>query len=419
MVIDNSTQSFILNQSTLNNDVIINVDHVGKMYKLFDQPIDRLKHTLFWRFGKKYGRDFWALDNISFQVKKGEAVGIIGRNGSGKSTLLQIIAGVLQPTCGSVEVKGRVSALLELGSGFNPEYTGRENIYLSGAIYGINQEEMEAQSDDIIAFADIGEFIDQPVKNYSSGMFARLAFAVAMSVKPDILIVDEILAVGDMVFQAKCLKRFHKLIDNGCTILFVSHDPYSIRAFCPISIYLDRGKMVNWGSSDVVIGQYVSDMQLKENDDENHAELKVENPFLFIIDDVQMLNSEGKSVSQVSCGEKIYLRFHYLTKSKDIENVVFVFNLYRADGLYICGATSLMDSHSPMPPGIQGWVTVEFPSLRILTGEYYWRVAIDDHRGMGVYSAIVPVCKFRVIDKLESVGLIDINRNWSFEIQTF
>jgi len=418
MNIENQTETIVEPQITQNNDVVINVEHVGKMYKLFDKPIDRLKHTLFWRFGKKYGRDFWALDDISFQVKKGDAVGIIGRNGSGKSTLLQIIAGVLQPTNGYADVKGRVSALLELGSGFNPEYTGRENIYLSGAIYGISQEEMLAQSDEIISFADIGEFIDQPVKNYSSGMFARLAFAVAMSIKPDLLIVDEILAVGDMAFQAKCLKRFHKLIDNGCTILFVSHDPYSIRAFCPISIYLDHGKMINWGSSDEVIGQYVSDMQLLENDDKNHGELNMSNPFLFIIDNIQMLNSMGHSITQTYCGEEVIIRFHYITQSKDIENVVFVFNLYRADGLYICGATSLMDSYYPMRPGKEGWISIKFPHLRLLAGEYYWRVAIDDQRGIGVYAAMVPVCRFRVIDKMEAIGLIDIDRDWTFEIRS-
>src|SRR5574341_116121 len=187
--------------STPPPEAVISVRGVSKMYRLYDRPEDRLKQSLFWRFGRSYGREFWALRDVSFEVQQGEAVGIIGRNGSGKSTLLQIIAGTLQPTTGEVQIKGRVAALLELGSGFNSEYTGRENVFMNGAILGLGREEMEQRFDDIAAFADIGEFIDQPIKLYSSGMVMRLAFAVQAMVPKEVLIVDEALAVGDEAFQ--------------------------------------------------------------------------------------------------------------------------------------------------------------------------------------------------------------------------
>jgi lipopolysaccharide transport system ATP-binding protein len=197
-----------------NNELLISARSVGKSYHIYVKPQDRLKQAL-WRGRRQYYREFWALRDVSFDVHRGEAVGIIGRNGCGKSTLLQIIAGTLTPTEGEVRVSGRVAALLELGSGFNPDFTGRENVYMNGAILGVSRSEMEKRFDDIAAFADIGEFLDQPVKTYSSGMFARLAFGVAINVDPDILIVDEILAVGDAIFQAKCFRRIDRLRQQG------------------------------------------------------------------------------------------------------------------------------------------------------------------------------------------------------------
>ncbi len=261
MEFENSTQTIPESQFQTNDDIVINVDHVGKMYKLFDQPIDRLKHTLFWRFGQKYGRDFWALHDISFQVRRGQTVGIIGRNGSGKSTLLQLIAGTLQPTIGSINTNGRISALLELGSGFNPEYSGRENVFLNGAILGISHEEMEHRFIEITNFADIGEFIDQPVKFYSSGMYARLAFSVAVMVDPDILIVDEILAVGDMLFQARCFEKIKKMMSKGTTTLFVTHDYGLVQQLCSYAYLLEGGQVFSHGDPVKVSLQYYEMMR--------------------------------------------------------------------------------------------------------------------------------------------------------------
>lgn len=237
-------------------EVVIAVRDIGKMYRIYDRPQDRLKQMLFWRFGRGYGREFWALRDISFEVRRGDTVGIIGRNGSGKSTLLQIIAGTLAPSMGEVMVKGRVAALLELGSGFNPEFTGRENVFLNGAILGISREEMEARFNEIAAFADIGEFIDQPIKIYSSGMVVRLAFAVAACIEPDILIVDEALAVGDIAFQARCLERIRVLKERGTTTLFVTHDSGTFQSLCDYGYLLDHGHLFAHGRPAQVALQY-------------------------------------------------------------------------------------------------------------------------------------------------------------------
>ena len=225
------------------------------MYKLYENPVDRLKES-FHPFRKKYHRDFFALNNISFEVKKGESVGIIGKNGSGKSTFLKILTGVLTPTSGTVMVNGKVSALLELGAAFNPELTGIENVYFSGSIMGYTKKEMDNKIDDILAFADIGEFVHQPVKMYSSGMFVRLAFANAISVDPDVLIVDEALSVGDIFFQQKCHARMEKLIQNGVTIIVVSHDMPSIEKYSDKVLLLDRGQCMFMGNPNEAVHRY-------------------------------------------------------------------------------------------------------------------------------------------------------------------
>ena len=231
------------------------VRNVSKAYRLYNDPAGRLKEVL-WRGKRSYHRDFLALDNISFDVGKGKTVGIIGRNGSGKSTLLQIIAGILTPNVGSVEINGRLSALLELGSGFDPEFSGRENVFMNGAILGIGREEILERFHDIDKFADIGEFIDQPVKVYSSGMYVRLAFATAINVEPDILLVDETLSVGDIVFQHRCMNKIREIQEQGKTICFVSHDIGAITKLCSEAILLEKGKMVCMGPPADVLHEY-------------------------------------------------------------------------------------------------------------------------------------------------------------------
>jgi len=248
----------------LAEDIAIGVHKLSKCYHLYDRPHDRLKQfiaprvrRLMGRGPKNYAREFWALSDVSFDVKKGETVGIIGRNGSGKSTLLQIICGTLTPTSGIVNTNGRMAALLELGAGFNPEFTGRENIYMNGALLGLTKEEIDFRIDDIAAFADIGQFIEQPVKTYSSGMYVRLAFAIAINVQPQILIVDEVLAVGDARFQAKCMKRIKVIQESGASILFVSHDVGSVRTLCERAIWLEGGGVRMAGEVFPVTGHYM------------------------------------------------------------------------------------------------------------------------------------------------------------------
>ena len=245
----------------MSSDIAIKVENLSKCYQIFDAPRDRLKQFIAPRIQsalgipeKQYFKEFWALRDVSFEVRKGESVGILGRNGSGKSTLLQMITGTLAPTTGSVQTNGRVAALLELGSGFNPEFSGRDNVYMNGALLGLSPSEIDNRFDAIASFADIGDFIDQPVKTYSSGMLVRLAFAVQVQVEPDILIVDEALAVGDALFQKRCFQRIEKLISDGVALLFVSHDIESIRTLTHKSLLLRGGIPYRLGvSSDVVL----------------------------------------------------------------------------------------------------------------------------------------------------------------------
>lgn len=226
----------------MSSDIAIQVDKLSKCYQIYDTPRDRLLQMLA-RGRKQYYKEFWSLKDVSFKVKKGETVGIIGRNGAGKSTLLQLICGTLNPTAGSIYTDGRIAALLELGSGFNVDFTGRENVFMNGALLGLSKEEIEAKFDAIAAFADIGHFLDQPVKIYSSGMFARLAFSVAVHVDPSLLIVDEALSVGDMAFQEKSITRMKEIRESGTSILFVSHSLSAVRNFCDRAVWLENGRL--------------------------------------------------------------------------------------------------------------------------------------------------------------------------------
>lgn len=237
------------------SEIAINVSAINKCFHIYDKPRDRLMQMLM-RGRKRYYREFWALKDISFQIERGSTVGIVGRNGSGKSTLLQLICGTLNPTGGGIETRGRIAALLELGTGFNPEFTGRENVYMNASVLGLSKEETDSRFDEITAFADIGLFIDQPVKTYSSGMLVRLAFAVAINADPEILIVDEALSVGDELFQRKCFARLEAIRSKGATILFVSHSGSTIVELCDHAILLDSGELLAQGNPKTIVSQY-------------------------------------------------------------------------------------------------------------------------------------------------------------------
>jgi lipopolysaccharide transport system ATP-binding protein len=251
----------------MSSEIVIRVQNLSKCFQIYKKPHDRLKQSLYPRLQrlvkmkpKQYYKEFWALKDVSFEIEKGETVGIVGCNGSGKSTLLQIICGTIYPTGGVVETSGRIAALLELGSGFNPEFSGRDNVYLNASILGLNKQEIDEKFDAIEAFADIGEFIEQPVKTYSSGMFVRLAFAIQANVDPEILIVDEALAVGDTFFVHRCMLRFHELQKAGTSILFVSHDANAVRNLCSRAIWLADGGIKRQGNSAEVVDAYLADL---------------------------------------------------------------------------------------------------------------------------------------------------------------
>ena len=302
------------------NEIAIKVENLSKVYKLYDKPIDRLKESLSLS-RKEYHKKHYALNDVSFEVKKGETVGIIGVNGSGKSTLLKMITGVLTPTSGNITVSGKISALLELGAGFNPEYTGMENIYLNGTMMGYTETEMDERVDAILSFADIGEFIHQPVKTYSSGMFVRLAFSVSINVEPDILIVDEALSVGDNIFQAKCYKKFEELKNEGKTILLVTHDVDSIRRFCDRAIWINKGCTKELGDVENVTGRYISYTSQRSKPVENISKVsddvkavrkeKIFNPIvrwgsnIGLITSVSMCNENDEETEYIDKNEKL------------------------------------------------------------------------------------------------------------------
>ncbi|MGE5558184.1 MAG: ABC transporter ATP-binding protein [Bacillota bacterium] len=239
----------------MSKEIVVKAENLSKIYKLYDHPIDRLIESLH-PFKKQYHRDFYALKDVNLEIRRGEAIGIIGKNGAGKSTLLKVIAGILLPTMGSLQVNGRVAALLELGAGFNPEYSGMENIFLQGFIMGYSREEMKHKAGDIIAFAGIEDFINQPVKKYSTGMFIRLAFSIATVVNPDILIIDEALAVGDVFFRQKCFNRMEALKQNNTSIILVSHAMNEVRQFCTKALLLNNGQPVFWGNADEAVQRF-------------------------------------------------------------------------------------------------------------------------------------------------------------------
>ncbi len=337
----------------------IRVESVSKQYRIYDRPADRLKETIT-RGRWKAHREFWALKNIHFDVEPGTTTGIIGPNGSGKSTLLQIITGTLEPTHGSVSLAGRVAALLELGAGFNAEFTGIENIFMNAALMGLSKSETEQLLPEIANFAEIGDFIYQPLKTYSSGMYIRLAFAAAVAVSPQILIIDEALAVGDAVFQHRCTRRIKEMQSNGTTILFVSHDPGAIRALCTRAILLNGGQMEADGPPVEVLNHYQKIIMARET---AYAEVAAPAPAdeeaVFAIEDqvgrpgytfrhgngdaeiikVDLLNTARQKIELVETGEQVLLRM-YTRFNKAVEEPVFGFLIRNRHGIHLYGTNT-------------------------------------------------------------------------------
>ncbi|HLG31305.1 MAG TPA: ABC transporter ATP-binding protein [Candidatus Brocadiales bacterium] len=388
----------------LNEMTAIAVKNVSKKYPIYEKPLHRLQEAFVKNIlGKrgKYHKEFWALRDMSFDVKKGSIVGIVGQNGAGKSTLLQIIAGTMTPTTGSVEVNGRVSALLELGAGFNPEFTGRENVFMNGSILGFSESEMKNRFDEIERFADIGEFIDQPVKTYSSGMYVRLAFAVAINVDPEILIVDEALSVGDVFFQHRCMHKINQFKRDGKTILFVSHDPNAVKSLCDKAILIDKGRMLEIGTPDKVVAKYLSLVSMRDiktpvpsaevlgtsardkmtntsplathhyvehnipNIDYRYGDKRAE------IIGIAVYDAQGNKIESTAHGETILIRISAIIH-EELDKPLIGFMFRNKNGVDITGTNTLLEG-KPLPPAKKGQVcTVDFiTSLPLLHGGNY------------------------------------------------
>ncbi|MEX3745323.1 MULTISPECIES: ABC transporter ATP-binding protein [Lysinibacillus] len=410
----------------LDEDVVISVNNLSKVYKLYNDPKDRLKESLSLS-RKKYHKEFHALNNISFKVKRGETIGIIGKNGSGKSTLLKILTGVLSPSEGEVFVKGKIAALLELGAGFNPEYTGMENIFLQGTIIGFTKEQMRSKVESILQFAEIGDYINQPVRTYSSGMFARLAFAVAINVEPEILIVDEALAVGDVRFQAKCFKKFEDLKEQGITILFVTHDVFSVRNMCDRAVWINQGELLLEGDTSLVTAKYMEYMNSEtlslENVldiDEIGSEVSIENKitnFNFInrwgkdqgaIKYVELINSKGKNVDVFETGERIKIIMGFAISEKmNKKNLSVAFSIKNKLGLDLIVSTT-NDFKDDNFVSNHNFYEVSFEFyLPLNTEEYVLNLAIEDRQNTSpeYYDYIEGAAYFRVVSENYLFGI--------------
>ena len=407
----------------MSSELAIQVQNLGKCYHIYDKPVDRLKQFVIppvlqalGRPHTPFFREFWALNDVSFEVKKGEVVGIIGRNGSGKSTLLQLICGTLHPTQGQVMTSGRISALLELGSGFNPEFSGRENVYMGAAVLGLSPAEIEASLDDILAFADIGDFIDQPVKTYSSGMFVRLAFAVAVHVKPDILVVDEALSVGDIAFRNKCMEVIQKLVAKGVTILFVTHDLGTLQLLCSRVIWLSQGELRASGNP-VRISQdyYTSTLQ-------HHATTALQAtplPAQQNTGKAQFLTLElsPAGVAEHLVGSPLNVFFSLLAL-EHIEPVVFTLSVYRADGDWVVGQTSA-DADVVWPAVAKGSIlrgSLNLKPLSLAPGDYLVAMSACSKDYSVCYALTDLVVRFSVRSAFPTWGKFIHPIQWTVEV---
>lgn len=431
--------------SELESKLAIKVENITKIYKLYDKPIDRLKESL--SPGKKeYHKDFYALNELSFHVEKGQTVGIIGTNGSGKSTILKIITGVLTPTTGQVEVNGKISALLELGAGFNMDYTGIENIYMNGTMIGYSKKEMDEKLQDILEFAEIGDFVYQPVKTYSSGMFVRLAFALAINVEPEILIVDEALSVGDVFFQSKCYRRMEEIRQRGTTILMVTHDMGSIIKYCDKVVLLNKGNFVAEGSAGhmvdlykkILAGQMESlDAELAEEKDgaagnngrtdlemtDFSADASLMKTKLTInanrteygdgraeIYDLGLFDGRGNLTNLLIKGEMFTIRecirFH-----ADIETPIFTYTIKDKKGTDLTGTNTMFEGTDIRPVKSGDEYQVEFTQKMTLQGgEYLLSMSCTgfEHGEHVVYHRLYDVANLTVISNKNTVGIYDM-----------
>lgn len=403
----------------MNTETVIKIRGLKKMYKLYDKPSDRLKDAL----GLKKGnyKVNYALKGIDLDIKKGETIGIIGTNGSGKSTILKIITGVLNPTEGQVDVKGRISALLELGAGFNQEYNGIENIYLNGTMMGFSEKEIDKKLKDILEFADIGDYVYQPVKTYSSGMFVRLAFAVAINIDPEILIVDEALSVGDVFFQSKCYHKFEEFKQKGKTILFVSHDLSSIAKYCDRVVVLNKGdKLAEGGPKEmidlykqVLVGQFAheKDNSLNEIDDSKNPDTLEYGSKDAKIEEIYVTDANNMRTNAILKGSEftVHMRVHFYN---DVKQPIFAFQIKNVRGTEICGTNTMYEKafFEDVKAGKDAYITFT-QNMDLQGGEYLLSFGCTGFilDTFNVYHRLYDALNVSVISDKDTVGYYDMN----------
>lgn len=401
----------------MKNGKMIEIKHLKKAYSLYNRPIDRLKETLSLT-KKQYHNQHVVLNNINLVIEKGESIGIVGVNGSGKSTLLKLITGVLNPTEGEINVYGKIAALLELGAGFNMEYTGIENIYLNGTMMGYSESDMKQRVPSIIDFADIGEYINQPVKTYSSGMFARLAFAVSINVEPDILIVDEALAVGDSRFQVKCINKMKELKEKGTTILFVSHAVEQIKRFCTRAIWLKNGEVVQDGEASRVVDLYDNFMKfgerVLEEKTESEESKQDENSLTSSVANVMAAVNKVKINSTMfNTFDRVEVDVEYEIFEEKIEGFLLGVAIYSRDrSEYIFGPNTYLDHYEiPSSKGVHK-IRYTIPEIALMNGDYAIDVGVFNNEGIVNFDYKMSVCEFSITNTYFSEGQVYLNHEW-------
>lgn len=350
----------------------ISVQGLSKRYRLYRRRTQSLKELVVQRSRGEW-EDLWALDDVSFEVDRGEFLGVVGPNGSGKSTLLKVLAGILRPDRGSVTVAGQVAALLELGAGFHPEYTGRENVYLYGTLLGLTRREVSRRYDAIVDFSELGGFMDYPVKNYSSGMYVRLGLSVAVQLDPEILLIDEVFAVGDASFQQRCLEHLYRLRGRGCTIVLVSHDPSAVRRFCERAIWIEHGGVVAIGSSDQVVNAYLESVADGGPPGAGEDVEREEPEPVLALRDVELTDADGLAVGEVRSGAGIRVEVDY-EAFRPLDDVNLTVTVFRDDGVRCLDAPLY---GAAVPQG-RGTLSLEFPSLDLQAGLYEVAVAVHE-----------------------------------------
>lgn len=425
------------------SETVIKVKNISKSFKIYHDKPSTIKDYII-RFGRGHYTEFNALKDVSFEINKGETVGIIGKNGSGKSTLLKILNKTLYPDSGSVNIKGKVASLIELGAGFHPDMTGRENIYNNAAIFGLTKAQIDRRIDSIVDFSELHDFIDNPVRTYSSGMYARLAFAVSVHVDAEILLIDEILSVGDINFQAKCNNHILELQKIGITIIIVTHDLNSIERICDRTIFLEKGNIVSIGQSRDVRLTYMEHMadefekqsEKIEISEDYQPEILPNEPLTnlpteyapnlrhwgtqqMILRNVQLLDVDGNDKRVFSTGEDITIKYNYFCNVEpNLLDPNFGFGISTIDGTLIYGTNTVIDNYPPLKLEKKGIMEIVLSNISLLPGDYSLQIAVVG-RDNTQYDFINDIARFRIVSNIDDVGIIRINHTFVIDGKSY